>query len=95
MSDLEAHEGETQVTGEVVPQATGEVVPQPAGELFAQVPPAGAAAAAPAEIDGYCVKCKQPRTMQAVEMTRTKNGRAMAKGKCPVCGTTMTKFMKG
>ena len=82
MSTQEAHEEETQASGELNPQ----------------VPPAGAAAgpaAGPVEIDGYCVKCKQPRTMQSVEMTRTKNGRAMAKGKCPVCGTTMTKFMKG
>ncbi len=61
---------------------------QPRAEAPDPVKPEG-------EIQGYCVKCKESRVMTNVEMTRTKNGRAMAKGKCPVCGTTMTKFMKG
>ncbi len=34
------------------------------------------------EFEGYCVKCREKRT-----------GRKMAKGACPVCGTTVTRFL--
>ena len=47
----------------------------------------------PAEIDAYCVKCKATRRMVSPQLVITKNGRAAAKGKCPVCGTTMMKFL--
>ncbi len=47
----------------------------------------------PAEIEAYCPKCKAPRKMVAAQRVQTKNGRATAKGKCPVCGTTLTKFL--
>ncbi len=47
----------------------------------------------PAEIEAYCIKCKAPRKMVAAQLVITKNGRAAAKGKCPVCGTTMMKFI--
>jgi hypothetical protein len=47
----------------------------------------------PAEIDAYCVKCKAVRRMVAPQLVITKNGRPAAKGKCPVCGTTMMKFL--
>jgi len=43
--------------------------------------------------EAYCVKCREKRTMKDVTMTKTANGRNMAKGKCPVCGTTMNKFL--
>ncbi len=77
-------------------QETTPVAATPNEGATAEAKPAEAKPAAPAgEIEGYCVKCKASRTMQNVEMTKTKNGRTMAKGKCPVCGTTMTKFMKG
>ncbi len=65
---------------------------QPAAPEAAQAAPASGEGQ---PVEGYCVKCKAPRTMQNVEITKTKNGRNMAKGKCPVCGTTMTKFLKG
>ncbi len=43
--------------------------------------------------EAYCVKCREKRTMKDAKMTKTSNGRNMAKGKCPVCGTTMNKFL--
>lgn len=46
-----------------------------------------------AEYEAYCVKCREKRTMKDASVTETKNGRKMAKGKCPVCGTTMNKFL--
>ncbi|HVO42482.1 MAG TPA: DUF5679 domain-containing protein [Aggregatilineales bacterium] len=42
---------------------------------------------------GYCVKCKAEREMKDVKITEAKNGRPMAKGTCPVCSTTMNKFL--
>ena len=48
---------------------------------------------APAEVEGYCVKCKATRKMSDVQVVTAKNGRPTAKGKCPVCGTTMNKFL--
>ncbi len=55
--------------------------------------PSHTPASLPAEIDGYCIKCKAPRQMVSAQRVITKNGRAAAKGKCPVCGTTMLKFL--
>ena len=43
--------------------------------------------------EAYCVKCKAKREMENVEEVTTKNGRKALKGKCPVCGTTMMKFV--
>ena len=44
-------------------------------------------------MEGYCVKCKAKKEMNDVKENTTKNGRRMAKGKCPTCGTTMCKFL--
>lgn len=46
------------------------------------------------QFNGYCVKCKEKRDVTApVEVTVTKSGRNMAKGKCPVCGTTVCRML--
>ena len=44
-------------------------------------------------MEGYCLKCKQTRTMNKVTYSKTANGRTMAQGTCPVCGTTISKFL--
>jgi hypothetical protein len=49
----------------------------------------------PAEVEAYCVKCKGPRTMPAAQLVTSKTGKLAAKGKCPVCGTPMMKFVPG
>ncbi len=41
--------------------------------------------------NGYCVKCKDKRDFDG-EVSET-NGRRMAKGTCPVCGTKMTRLL--
>ena len=41
--------------------------------------------------NGYCVKCKDKRDFDG-EATET-NGRRMAKGTCPVCGTRMNRIL--
>jgi hypothetical protein len=44
-------------------------------------------------MQGYCVKCKATREMKDLTYTKAANGRTMAKGTCPVCGTKMNKFL--
>lgn len=45
-------------------------------------------------VEAYCVKCKKKGTvMKNPEVCMTPKGGFMAKGKCPVCGTTMCAMM--
>jgi hypothetical protein len=39
------------------------------------------------------VKCREKRQIKNAEVSETKSNRRMAKGKCPVCGTTVTRFL--
>jgi hypothetical protein len=41
--------------------------------------------------DFYCVKCKAKREAEG-DVVET-NGRRMAKGKCPVCGTNLNRIL--
>jgi NAD-dependent SIR2 family protein deacetylase len=43
-------------------------------------------------LEAYCVKCKAKREFEGEETT-LKNGRKAAKGKCPVCGTTVMRIL--
>ncbi len=45
------------------------------------------------EFEGYCVKCRTKRTIEQGTVVETSNGRPMAKGACPVCGTTVNRFL--
>ena len=42
--------------------------------------------------NGYCVKCKEKRDFEG-EVVVTKTGMRMAKGACPVCGTTVNRIL--
>lgn len=42
--------------------------------------------------NGYCVKCKDKRDFEG-EVSVTKSGANMAKGPCPVCGTTVCRIL--
>ncbi len=57
------------------------------------LPDAGPSTELPADLEAYCVKCKASRKMVAAQVVTTKNGKLAAKGKCPVCGTTIMKFV--
>lgn len=46
-----------------------------------------------ADVQAYCVKCKEKRTMKDSQEQQLDNGRRAAKGTCEVCGTKMTKFL--
>lgn len=41
----------------------------------------------------YCVKCKAKRQVENAPVAENASGRLMAKGKCPECGTTVTRFL--
>jgi len=47
------------------------------------------------DFEGYCVspKCRTKRQIKNATVETTANGRKIAKGKCPVCGTTVTRFL--
>ncbi|MCL7454526.1 MAG: DUF5679 domain-containing protein [Anaerolineae bacterium] len=45
------------------------------------------------QFEGYCVKCRTKRTVTDGTVVKTSKGRSMAKGKCPECGTTVTRFL--
>ena len=40
----------------------------------------------------YCVKCKEKRTTEG-KVVISENGRRMAKGECPVCGTKLNRIL--
>jgi len=40
----------------------------------------------------YCVKCKKKIEMQDGVESLTKKGTKIAKGKCPICGTTVCRM---
>ena len=42
----------------------------------------------------YCVRCKKVTETSDIQNTVTKNNRHMLRGKCVVCGTTKTQFIK-
>ena len=45
------------------------------------------------EYEGYCVKCREKRMITDGKVVKTAKGRPMAKGTCPKCGTTVTRFL--
>lgn len=45
------------------------------------------------DFEGYCVKERQKRNIKNGTVEMTKSGRRIAKGKCPVCGATVTRFL--
>ena len=45
------------------------------------------------DFEGYCVKCREKRSIEGASIETTKTGRKMAKGTCPVCKTTVTRFL--
>jgi DNA polymerase II large subunit len=47
------------------------------------------------EVEAYCVKCRQKRSMEGPREIETKNGRHALEGTCPVCGTRLFRFIAG
>ena len=47
------------------------------------------------EFEGYCVKCRKKQEIKNGAVAETANGRRMAKGTCPECGTKVNRFLPG
>lgn len=45
------------------------------------------------EFEAYCVKCRTKRNVKNGAVKEAANGRKMAQGTCPVCGTKVTRFL--
>ena len=43
----------------------------------------------------YCVRCKKKTETTNEQIATTSNNRSMKRGKCAICGTTKTQFIKG
>jgi predicted RNA-binding Zn-ribbon protein involved in translation (DUF1610 family) len=43
-------------------------------------------------VKGYCVKCRKKDVEMVSPKVVSKHGRKMTQGKCPKCGTKMTRF---
>ncbi len=48
-----------------------------------------------AEVQAYCVKCREKREISNPEQVTMKNGRPATKGTCPVCGTALFRIGGG
>ena len=46
-------------------------------------------------MQAYCVKCKAKKEMNDAKKVTLKNGRNAMKGKCPDCGTSLFRIVKG
>lgn len=46
-------------------------------------------------MQAYCVKCKAKKEMKDAQKVTLKNGRTAMKGKCPDCGTSLFRIVKG
>jgi hypothetical protein len=45
------------------------------------------------DFEGYCVKCREKKMVTNATVKETANGRKMAQGECPKCGTKVTRFL--
>jgi hypothetical protein len=45
------------------------------------------------EFEGYCVKCREKRMVKEGKVEKTAKDRSMVKGACPICSTTVTRFL--
>lgn len=43
-------------------------------------------------MEAYCLKCRERREIPNPEAVTMKNGRPAARGKCPVCGSSVFKI---
>jgi hypothetical protein len=45
------------------------------------------------DFEGYCVKCRAKKQIKDGTVRKTPQGRPMAQGICPTCGTKVTRFL--
>lgn len=62
------------------------------GRYAADVDQGGKVAEPVETYNGYCVKCRTKRDFEGT-VNVSKTGMRMAKGRCPVCGTTVNRIL--
>jgi hypothetical protein len=45
------------------------------------------------DFEAYCVKCRAKQNIKNGTVKETSNGRKMAQGACPKCGTKVSRFL--
>ena len=45
------------------------------------------------DFEAYCVKCRKKQQVKNGTVKESENGRKMAQGTCPECGTKVTRFL--
>jgi RNase P subunit RPR2 len=45
------------------------------------------------EFEAYCVKCRKKVQVKTGTVKESSNGRKMAQGTCPTCGTKVNRFL--
>lgn len=45
------------------------------------------------DFQGYCFRCRAKQAIQGGTVTKTANGRVLAQGICPKCGTPVNRFL--
>jgi hypothetical protein len=45
------------------------------------------------EFEAYCIKCHKKQMVKNGAVKETTNGRKVAQGTCPVCGTKVNRFL--
>ncbi|NPV56220.1 MAG: hypothetical protein HPY76_06040 [Anaerolineae bacterium] len=45
------------------------------------------------DFEGYCIKCKKKQPIKDATVKETANGKKVAQGICPVCGTKVNRFL--
>jgi hypothetical protein len=45
------------------------------------------------DFEAYCVKCRKTQPIKNGTVKETTNGRKMAQGTCPTCGTKVQRFL--
>ena len=73
------------------PEEAGPVGPEPReGESNGD---ASEASGGQSVLEAYCVRCRTQRPMLDPQAAKTEGGRAAMRGVCPVCGTSLFRFV--
>jgi len=68
-------------------------LPEHVADLPADAKLCAACVAVMLGVAGYCVRCREKRTIKDAQEVTMKNGRPAVKGVCPVCGGGMWKML--
>lgn len=87
---------EEQESGAGWPAPAEPVAPEPREEPSGAGEPAAGMGLAETTsgLMAYCARCRTKRPMASPQPTTTETGRSAVRGVCPVCGTSMFRFVR-